>query len=258
MIHVKSVSIDDCYGVDFLYITFTVSDMVKPPESYKLDLYRAENQEDFFIMIAEDLDQFRYVDNAVNLLNTNLQYFYRVKITDLDTGEVSTSASYGYKARTPDRWAFAIDEIERKYIENVIDNKMAYLVQKKRTGARCSCWNPNRESVNDQYCELCYGSGFFGGYYNPTPIKIGNYNPSNFQRVYSPTEDGDTITTQRIWVRNFPKVENDDIIVDEEDRYIITSHTDTIKNHHLIRQICTMELLPRTNIIYRFPIVQTV
>jgi outer membrane protein OmpA-like peptidoglycan-associated protein len=69
MIGISSVVIDDCYGVDFLYITFTVVNMIKPPENYKMDLYKAVNQSDMFSMIAEDIDGFEDSDGCPDIDN---------------------------------------------------------------------------------------------------------------------------------------------------------------------------------------------
>ena len=257
MISIDSLSIDDCYGVDFLYITFKVSGMVKPPEDYKMDLYKSVNQTEFFVMIAENLNSYQYTDRSVNLLNTKNEYFYQVKITDLNTGDVVASQIVRYNSVEPDRWAMGIEEIESRYLDYVIheqDVQKAYLLQRRRTGARCSCWNPNRESTDNQFCEICYGTGYVGGYYPPIEIKMGNYNPSTYQNVFSPSEDTETIAPQQIWVRSVPKVENDDVIVDGSDRYIITAHTNTSKGRFLLRQICSLDLIPRSNVIFKFPV----
>jgi len=256
LINVKSITIDDCYSINFLYITFTVSNMTQSPEKYKFDLYRSTNQSELFSLVAEDIRTFKYFDNTVNLLNINNQYYYKVKITEISTGETSLSDSYKYKVNSPDNWASAINFIQEFYLDNVINNDSSYLLQKKRTGQRCSCWNPNRDAVNNQQCTLCYGTGFVGGYYSPVLIKMVNYTANTYQRQFSISEDADTLTTQQVWIKSIPKVDNDDVIVNGNDRYIIFSHTDTMKNNYLLRQICSLNLIPKTNIISKVPIME--
>lgn len=256
MIDILDLKIDDCYGTDFLYITFTVSNMIKLPENYRFDLYRAMNQNDFFVKIAEDISQYRYIDRNVSLLNPNVYYYYKIKITDVTTGEVSESDIYRHNAAGSDRWSEAIIEVESRYLEHVVGNTTAYLLQKRRTGPRCSCYNPNRRDSEDANCELCYGTGIYGGYYDAVPVLIGNYNADSFQRNFSIMEDADNQAPDQIWVKAFPKVENDDIIVDGDTRYIVMSHTDTMKNHFLIRQICNIVRIPRTNIASKIPVIK--
>jgi hypothetical protein len=253
MIDIANINIDDCYGVDFLLITFTVSDMTKPPENYKFDLYRSMSPNAAFTRIAEDIDEYRFIDTGVNLLNLNLQYYYKVKVTDITTGEVSVSNIYRYDTVSPDQYAIAIESIESKYLD-IIGNQKVYILKRILSGPKCSCYNPNRQDSSQPFCEHCFGTGILGGYYKPILAKIGNYNSNTFSHEYNVMEDADAQATEQVWIQSIPKIENDDLVVDGNSRYIITSHTDTAKNKYLLRQICNISRLPKTNIAYKIPI----
>lgn len=254
MIDIANLKIDDCYGVDFLLISFTVSNMVEPPENYKFDLYRSMSSNAAFIRIAEDLSECRFIDTGVNLLNPNLQYYYKVKATNIVTGETSISTISRYDTVDPDRYATAISVIEERYLDNIIDNKDVFILKKIRSGSRCSCYNPNRQDSGDPFCENCYGTSIAGGYYKPIRAKMGYYNTLTSQHEYSTREDVDHKGPLQVWIKSIPKIENDDLIIDGNTRYIIMAHTDTRKNKYLLRQICTVEDLPPTSIIYKIPL----
>jgi hypothetical protein len=253
MIDIAKINIEDCYSVSFLLISFVVSDMTEPPENYKFDLYRSMSPNGAFTRIAEDIDEYRFIDTGVNLLNPDLQYYYKVKITDIRTGEVSVSDVYRYDTAAPDQYAAAIESIQSKYLD-IIGNQKVYILKKILNGPKCSCYNPNRQDSSQPFCEHCFGTGILGGYYRPIEASIANYNPSTFSHDYNVMEDADTQATQQIWLKSIPKIENDDIIVDGGNRYIILSHTDTSKNKYLLRQICNISRLPKTNIAYKIPI----
>ena len=254
MIDVTNIKIDDFYGIKFLYITFNVSELTEPEENYRFDLYRSVNQSDLFECIASDVKDFRYKDENVNLRNLNISYYYKIKATEKSTGNVSWSEIFRYDAHTIDEWAMAIIEIEEKYLRDVVNNEPAFVLQKKRTGERCSCYNPNRDAIDNDFCTECYGTAFKGGYYTPQGILINFYNNPSYSHEYTPKDDSDRLGDIQAWVPNFPRIETEDIIVHGDIRYIVTAKNDTDKNGYIIRQILTLSPLPKTNLVYQFEI----
>lgn len=255
MIDVKNIDISDKFGLEYLYITFSINDTTDPIEKYIFNLYRSNNQSAAFSMIASDLPEFKHKDYAVNLYNPMINYYYKVEIIDKETKESSFSPEFQFKKGVPDKFALAILDIESKYLNYVIDNDEMILLQKKRTGQICDCYDDVRKTSNNSHCEKCFGTGYVGGYYSPQRIKVNFYNAPSKQFKYSPTENVQDLSTIQLWTPNFPLIENEDILIDKNNvRYIVISNNPTIKNYYIIRQILAMQMIPKYNVIYEYKV----
>lgn len=49
--------------------------------------------------------------------------------------------------------------------------QVVYILRPKRTGQKCTCYSRDFKSSNNPDCQVCYGTGYVGGFYTPIPTK---------------------------------------------------------------------------------------
>jgi hypothetical protein len=206
-------------------------------------------------MIATNLKSFEYKDEGAYLLNSEINHYYKVEAVSLDTGEKKMSSIYGeYKAGHQDVYAQSLIYQYKVYPENINNNKLA-LLKKRRFGTLCSCYDDIRGKSNTSNCHLCYNTKYAGGYYLPELILASFLNTAMTNRVFTITDDGEEPSPIQLWSLPYPRIQNDDIIADENNiRYIVTNWQPHIKNGFMIRQTFQIQKLPKTNVIYTIPV----
>lgn len=255
MINLKNMNISDEFGVEYLYITFEITDTVESLENYNFNLYKSNNAISEFVPIAFNVADFKYRDFAVNLRNFTINYYYKIQIKNKVTGEQVFSDVYQFQKASPDNFASAIVEIENRYLNYVVGNTEMILLQKKHMGQICSCYDDVRQMSADKTCPLCYGTSYVGGYYSPEIIKVNFYNPPTEQFKFSPSDNAQDQSILQLWTSNFPLIKAEDILVDKNNiRYIVTSNMLTRKNYYVIRQILAIQMVPKYNIVYSYDI----
>lgn len=252
MLNVKGIKIEDIYSSDFLYISFEIDDTTESLSNYQINLMRSLSAQGPYSVIAYGITNFRYTDRFVNLSDPSIKYFYKIQIVDENTREVYVSDYQQFLQGKPDDFSFAIREIESLYLHNVINNDSMYLLNKMRTGQRCNCYDSIRKQADPQ-CLSCFGTGYVGGYYEPTEIKVNFFTPISEEGVYIPSDDFNKTAPIQLWTSNFPVIEAGDILVDNKNRrYIIQNCQRSTKNYFLFRQTVVAHVLPRSNIAYDF------
>lgn len=141
------------------------------------------------------------------------------------------------------------------------------LIRRMWTGMRCLCFM-NRREHPDARCPVCFGSSFTQGY-----IQFFNTRRSDRRILIriDPTTDDLNLVDRGLeplfepdgWTLSFPQIKDRDIVVRfvedtlEEWRYEILNVT---RNKTLFSQVGVQKLklkrLPKTDIIYQFPIVR--
>ena len=121
MIDIKKIDVNCMYGVHRLLITFTTTDSTEDFARYRFDLLRSNSQDGKYMLCGSNITNMEFVDNFVNLLDLSIQYYYKVRITDLIEGISKVSDVVGtLDKHEPDRWSSAISEIEERYLQRVI------------------------------------------------------------------------------------------------------------------------------------------
>lgn len=255
MVEIKEITVTDKFGLNFLYVEFSIVDTTEDLNNYKFDLYKSYTETEAYAPIAIDIKNFNYTDYDVHLYNVEIYYYYKVMVTDLVTGEKNLSIITGaYKKAESDNYSQALMTIHTTYLNNIIKNQML-LLKRKRHGQLCPCYDSVRRRANPVDCTICYGTKYVGGYYSPTMIPVNFANsPSKIERfeVANLTEDESPV---QLWTGNFPILQIEDILVDRNNiRYIITECHPSYKNYFMFRQTAQSNKILRANVIYKFPI----
>ena len=255
MVDIEEIKVSCEYGVDKLLVTFTTSESYEDFSRYRFDVFRSNTEDGKYTLCGSNIRNMEFVDYFVNLLDTQIQYYYKVRVSDLLEGISKMSKVTGsLEKHNHDRWSSAIAEIESRYLERVICNDKIYWLKRKTCGQRCECYDDIRgDSKAD--CEYCFGTRFVGGYYPAQEICV------NYQSGISFNEHMDQrgITQQMppitFWARALPRIQIKDVIAGQNGwRYIVTNVMPTHKNHYILRQIVTAQWLPKSDMRYSIPI----
>lgn len=261
MLELRDIQATTKFGLDRVVITYEFEDTNENMSNYTLNLYKSYSGiDDSYFLQQSDIDFFRTEDWDVDLLDENIKYFYKIEFVNIETGETELSKKFAMlKVKEPDRWGHAIAAMEKVYLENVIRNPNMYLLKKIRSGGRCFCFDDIR-MVSDPKCKLCYGTSYVGGYEKATPIKVNFANAEQYTQSFDLSNmQGEERSGLQLWTSNYPIIQAEDVLVDDDNiRWRITSVTPTTKGKFILRQILTIEMIQKTDIVYKVSVEEKI
>ena len=255
MIDINEINVSCEYGTDKLLVTFTTSESYEDFSKYKFDVFRSNSANGKYVLCGSDIRNMEFVDYFVNLFDIHNEYHYKVRVTDLTEGTSKLSdVSGSLEKHRPDKWSFAIAEIENRYLKNVICNDKIYWLKRKTCGQRCNCYDDIREESSAD-CEYCFGTRFVGGYYPAQEICVNYQSGISFNEHMDQRGIAEQMPPITFWARALPRIQTRDVIAGQNGwRYIVTGVMPTHKNHYILRQIVTAQWLPKSDIRYSIPI----
>lgn len=254
MLDIKEIKVSCEYGVYRLLVSFTTTDCAEDISNYRFDIYRGYSSDGPFDILATDVSDMEYVDERVNLLDTQNHYFYKVMVINRESGESKLSDKMGYiENHRPDNYASAIAEIEAIYLQNVINNDTVYLARRMTCGTRCTCYDDIRNSSSPD-CPYCFGTRFVGGYFPAKAIKVNYSTALTISETMEPRSITENSNPIQFWMPALPTVHTNDLILGQNGhRYMVNGVSLTYKNHCILRQIVSAQWLPPSDIRYNVP-----
>lgn len=194
-----------------------------------------------------------YLDEAVNLAQSETTYFYKIRY--FDGGEKETKV-FTYPLGQQ-------DNIARKIIQEygvqlrIMKNPPLYLLARRHEGAsHCpECWNPVTRKVRFADCERCGGTGQSAAYHAPVAIRVSR-DLSAYSAMMMP-EDVDKVKMSPIsgWAAAVPRLMVDDIFVDTQgQRYRLMNVEHRMKGQSIIRQVFNAVPLEKGHPAYLVPV----
>jgi hypothetical protein len=185
------------------------------------------------------------------------KYFYKVTIvTNEDETDLDVLTPETLK---PEKLSYIYEEAIRRnswLLDQGGERVLLYI--KRKVGQPCPCIlrDVKRRTHRraDQDCEICYGSGFVGGFYGPIPVIIANM--IGEQRIQQ-TERGLHLGYQvETWMGPSPLLSQRDMIIRRNcDRCLIGPITPVEgPGGIIVQQHFTIEILDTTDIRYKFPV----
>lgn len=256
MIKIKDFEIRTDFGFEFTNISFTIEDTIEDLSVYSFDLYRGSAVNDEFNLVYSNIQNFECNDFSANLLNDEIMYYYKIKITNILTDEFTFSdimPSYKIKC---DNYAYYLTEVYNKYLEDVIGNEEILLLKRKRTGELCECFDDIRGPRNSDKCEKCFGTGYVGGFYPPMIMRVNYLNTESIQEEMDIKGTFKSDGPRQFWTCNYPIIQEGDIVLDTltNARYTVQSWQPSRKNGFLIRQVIQITRLPESSIFNKVTI----
>ena len=233
---------------------------------YKFNIYRSYSSDSDFRLITSVplVDKYRFVDQLI----PNAQYagqnslfvknYYQVIVTTPDGTEVASPVvSTGVLAQ---RDVFLkVQEIQRKYklLSQVYIGVETYLLKVRKYGENCSqCWDEIKHESRDSRCPVCFGQGKVGGYFQPALI-TGHFEVSPQTQQITP--DRGLVEHQESNFRAVadPLIDQYDVLVEKERnaRWSVFRQVQQTEHKRVpVSQIVTIREIPRSHVIYEFPI----
>jgi hypothetical protein len=233
---------------------------------YTFSIYRSDNPTSDFVCITPVplVNKYRFVD----LLVPNSQYtgqnslfvknYYQIVMTIPDGTEIA-SVIVSTGAFVPRDVFLKVQEIQRKYkmLSERYIGVPTYLLKVRKYGENCpQCWDEVKHESRDSHCPTCYGIGKTGGYFDPE-LLTGHFEVSPQTQQITP-ERG-LIDHQEANFRAIadPVIDPYDILIEKDtnQRWSVFRQTQfTAHKRVLVSQIVAIREIPRSHVIYEFPI----
>jgi hypothetical protein len=260
------------YTLDHDYIT--VEWEIEPTQldltQYAVEVWRSESEGGQYQRVSLRMvsgDVFDFQDRAVNLLSKWRNFFYRIRILDLnDTDTYCDFGSNDWRKTLegedpggvvmeapPDK--FALESIRRFNLVMREFGGRRVLVSVARTwGQRCpDCWDHLKRRRRKSHCLTCFDSGLAGGFFNP--MEAWSMKPPH--KVYNQlTPLFEMQADDRVmWFSRYPRLKPKDVITSiDGDRFRVIAISRHEKAWSLTRQTVQVRRLSRDQVEYRIPI----
>lgn len=161
----------------------------------------------------------------------------------------SMPITWEYKRRGRiDKIANEIQRREYMLLSKFVGVK-SFFFRKKNYGIRCPrCWNPTLEKVMDDHCEVCYGTSWEGGFWDPIPIFIQwDTTKVDKQKGYSGIIEPLALGG---WTISYPTITSEDVIIRSGSwgAYRVISCNPTELQTKAVRQIMTLTHLEKFDV----------
>ena len=241
---------------------FELSWSIQPTQEdlsvYEFHVLRSDSPEEGFQDVSGPLvDQYIYLDEIDDPQHQWRIFYYKLRIYNTQTLEESFSdAIYWHEDTISYNLPDPVLEIVRKnnwilsHSRYRVGRKCKVLI-KKTFGQICTnCWDPIKERVTDDQCEICYGTGYVGGYYSPikTYVAFEPLTKRDQIQVFGKLQPGEIV----VWMSNYPLVKPGDLIynVVEGNLYRVNDVKPT-KHLIIVHQTMRLTLLPKDHIAYK-------
>lgn len=192
-----------------------------------------------------------FSDESTREYSKTQEGFYVVEVYLPNSTKVIRSYPTSWEYRRRDKTERIANEIQRReyLLLSKFSGVKSFFFRKKNYGLRCHrCWNPVQEKVMDDNCEVCYGTSFEGGYFDPIPIFV-QYDPTlaNKLKTYQGNIEPSNLGA---WTISFPQISSDDIIVrtGSWNAYKVISSNPTELQTKPVRQILNLTQFSKSDV----------
>ena len=187
----------------------------------------AEPGGDFTPVNAEPIDESFYIIKDIRRFNPDRNTYYRVGYVDKLNGVTyySDPVREGFSPLNATDWKYIRTILRRECLTLKFSGVPGVLLKRRISGDLCpACVDPSIEAQSTEYCPVCEGTGFVGGYYPPIDFTLNLKNHPNHSKEHNPdlgaNEPGIVIQATCV---NYPWVDTDDLWVSSStnDRFVI-------------------------------------
>jgi hypothetical protein len=176
---------------------------------------------------------------------------YVVEAIDPATGASFKSKPITWENPTRSHVERRLFEIQRReyLLLSKFSGVKSFLFRRKYFGPHCPrCWNPLQEAVLDDFCSVCYGTGYEGGYFDPIPLYL-QYEPTPSNRTLTPYGKAEPNSISA-WTISMPNIQPEDLIVRTGDFtiYEVSAIQTTEIQAKTVRQILSLAQAPRKGV----------
>jgi hypothetical protein len=244
-------------------VEWTLHPRFRDPGPYVFQLQYSTagtNEADDWIYVGLPVtNNFYAIDDQQRLYGKSNWAHYRLLIrTPLGIYASQPQPATGVLSFRDWRLAREIIRMERLRLRTAAGQEGFVLKAKRYGETHEECVDFMTEEVIDSTCEICYGTGFVGGYFEPTECIYAELPPQT-SRVQLDPDRGTTDDELRVPARmlGVPRLMEGDVWVDRDTDIRWAVHT--IKHLVEMRGVplvvsVELRLLPFSDVIYKFPI----
>jgi hypothetical protein len=220
------------------------------------DVYRSESPEGPFVKLnATPLSDPSYRDETTLLASKYQHDYYVIQAWQGDVSLGYSAPITHENVLSPWHYLRKKEINRREWILLSRYNGVRSLVLKKvqhgKYGYRCSrCWDAVRRMSVDDFCPVCFGTTYQGGYYRGIDTLL-NYD--SVTEADSPTDEGRTEpATLQAWTVAYPNINANDLIIHIPERrvYRVERVQNTVLQTVTVRQLLVMVQLPPSCVEY--------
>jgi len=233
------------FDITYNDIIWTVKPTSEDTHNYTFTVLRSEAEFGPFIAISEVMDDtYRFRDSSVPSRNSVRTMFYVVRIRNVITGDVVDSPAFR-KVGKLDNAALKIVLDHNVYLTRLAGTR-CWAFPKKTFGQYCpSCFDEVIGKQLRHNCQLCWGTGFTGGYHSPVQVWAVVREPQEIRnnvRSGTPRQD----QTYSITMGPSPYMSPDDMIIDSNNRRmkVMSIQGPTRDGTRLVQQVMCVRVAP--------------
>jgi len=238
-------------------ITWEIKPTFEDVSNYLFELLRADSANGEYTLLASLSDQYIYLDEFP--IGSRLAtYYYKIQVRNIITGDTVMYGPIWFRQGLDDENIAIAREIIRRndlVLKNYI-GQPAFVFQKRTFGEKCTaCYDPIKEVVLKSQCDICFRTGYKGGYFNPIPIWYSAQ--SDTEQVMLNEMGKHENADKLIWTGVFPIIHPGDIIVPAQgrDRYrVVSVQGRTALRGKNVRQMLALKALPYGDVEFKIPI----
>lgn len=196
-------------------------------------------------------DQYRLRDVQVSLLHKWRDYHYKLKVVHRPTGE---EKEFGPVTLVSDLDLVGAEIIRQEdTLFREFTGRKCWLFTKRTFGPICSCFDPVLGRKLRGNHDLCFGTGFLGGYLSPIEVFV-QIDPVGKSRQTSAIQEMQPMDTSARMI-SFPTAHDGDILVETENkRWRIGQVTPTERLRSPVHQELVLHAIPKGDIEFALPL----
>lgn len=149
---------------------------------------------------------------------------------------------------------------ERFYLRKILKAQPMAILKKRTFGRKCKkCYDYFNRKALISNCNICYGTGFRGGFFYPVVTRVQMNSPTFAERFdqQGPVNIDNVVQG---WLTNYPVIHPNDILIDREgNRYIIIQvYPSRFQNRFITRQIVNMQRVPYKDLIFSYELPENI
>lgn len=242
------------FSLEYFDLNWEIESTLEDTQDWAFYVQRSEAESGDWNDLAGPLfDQFFLRDNTVHTKSETRTWFYRIKaVHQIQGWEVYSETSDVFGPQS-----LPAAEIIRN--EHVLFREHAgiacWLFARRTFGQRCpSCWDPRLQKRTDEQCEVCWGTGFSGGYHRP--VKFWGRLTKTDMTDDVHTDDKRQPVYGQLELNPSPTAKPHDLIIDAQNgRYVVTSISETSLLGVTVRQILKMTKVEKGAIADAVPLL---
>jgi len=206
-----------------------------------------------WLTVGTVVDDYSITDATQRIYGKLLRSFYRVSFVHGAITYTSDVEQAGGNLTGKDKM-IAREIIRKEQLRFRLWGMPGILMKRRQWGQKCTtCLDWDTGQVKDSHCDICFGTGFVGGYFAGVDYTVSEVTESPRRQVTDPGRGqviDQTLTTRGV---NCPWLDTGDLWVDIDSdlRYVIQTISEVnIRGVTVLFPRVEMRLAPSTDIIY--------